>query len=63
MPYDENLKGQWVRRVGRKWHIVESIISGALITKCGRRLIAEGWTPNQTGMTAPSEWLCSQCTP
>ncbi len=30
--------GQWVRRKGGKWHIVESIVAGDAITKCGRRL-------------------------
>jgi len=32
--------GQWVRRdrPGTKWHLVESIIADAAITKCGRRM-------------------------
>lgn len=30
--------GDWVRRKGLKWHLVESIIDGDAITKCGRRL-------------------------
>ena len=35
--------GQWVRRVGEdegKWHLVDSVISGAAITNCGRRMEA-----------------------
>ena len=30
--------GNWVRRSGGKWHLVESIIGGDAITKCGRRM-------------------------
>ncbi len=30
--------GDWVRRKGLKWHLIESIIAGDAITKCGRRL-------------------------
>lgn len=30
--------GNWVRRPGGKWHIVESIIAGDAVTKCGRRM-------------------------
>jgi hypothetical protein len=29
--------GQWVKR-GRKWHLVESIVAGDVITRCGRRM-------------------------
>lgn len=29
--------GNWVRRRG-KWHLVESVIDGAAITRCGRRM-------------------------
>lgn len=31
--------GNWVRRHGRgKWHVVESVVAGDAITKCGRRM-------------------------
>jgi hypothetical protein len=31
--------GQWVKLPGkRKWHVVESLIAGDAITRCGRRL-------------------------
>lgn len=30
--------GWWVRRLGGKWHLVESVIAGAAITRCGRRM-------------------------
>ena len=30
--------GSWVRRKGGKYHIVESIVAGDAVTKCGRRL-------------------------
>ena len=29
--------GDWVRRRG-KWHLVESIVADAAITRCGRRM-------------------------
>jgi alpha-ketoglutarate-dependent taurine dioxygenase len=33
--------GDWVRRDGGKWHRVESVIAGAAITRCGRRMEPE----------------------
>ena len=30
--------GNWVRRTGRKWHLVESIVADDVITRCGRRM-------------------------
>lgn len=46
--------GQWVRReyvlsgyVATKWHLVESTIAGAAVTRCGRRL--EPHTPAKSG--------------
>jgi hypothetical protein len=30
--------GDWVRRQGGKWHLVESTVAGDAITKCGRRM-------------------------
>lgn len=30
--------GDWIRRPGQKWHRVESTISNAAITRCGRRM-------------------------
>lgn len=32
--------GDWVRRVDRpsKWHLVESVVEGDAITRCGRRM-------------------------
>lgn len=32
--------GDWVRRPGRKWHLIESVIARDAITKCGRRMDA-----------------------
>ena len=29
--------GDWVRRRG-KWHLVESVVADAAITRCGRRM-------------------------
>ena len=29
--------GSWVRRRG-KWHLVESVVADAAITRCGRRM-------------------------
>lgn len=30
--------GSWVRRKGRKWHLVESVVADDAITRCGRRM-------------------------
>ena len=30
--------GSWVRRRGGKWHLVDSTVAGAAVTRCGRRL-------------------------
>jgi len=32
--------GNWIRRnrAAAKWHIVESVVSGDAITRCGRRM-------------------------
>ncbi len=32
--------GDWVKRRTGKWHLVESVIEGAAVTKCGRRMAA-----------------------
>lgn len=32
--------GNWTRRERGKWHLVESVIEEAAITKCGRRMEA-----------------------
>lgn len=33
-----NVIGHWVKKPGRRWHLTESVIAGAAITRCGRRL-------------------------
>ena len=30
--------GNWVRRPGGKWHLIESTVAGDAFTKCGRRM-------------------------
>lgn len=30
--------GNWVRRPGGKWHLVESTVAGDAFTRCGRRM-------------------------
>lgn len=33
--------GNWVRRTGRsgqKWHLVDSVVAGDVVTRCGRRM-------------------------
>ena len=32
--------GDWVRRrrAGAKWHLIESVIAGDAVTRCGRRM-------------------------
>ena len=30
--------GAWIRRPKGRWHLTESIVAGASITHCGRRL-------------------------
>lgn len=31
--------GDWVKRGRGKWHLVESVIDGDAITRCGRRMV------------------------
>lgn len=43
--------GGAVRRAGRveaKWHLVESVVAGAAITRCGRRMEPWSWTSLQS---------------
>jgi hypothetical protein len=30
--------GDWIRRRGGKWHLVESVVADDAITRCGRRM-------------------------
>lgn len=30
--------GNWIRRVRGKWHLIESLIEGDAVTRCGRRI-------------------------
>lgn len=30
--------GNWVRRLGGKWHLVDSVIAGDAVTRCGKRM-------------------------
>lgn len=30
--------GNWVRRGAGKWHRVESVVAGDVVTRCGRRM-------------------------
>lgn len=46
--------GDWVQRVyalsgyaATKWHLVDSVVAGAAITRCGRRM--ESHTPARSG--------------
>lgn len=32
--------GDWVKRTGQKWHLVDSIVADDVVTRCGRRM----WT-------------------
>lgn len=57
--YSDDLIGKWVAKADRKAHKVESVINGELVTNCGRRLSAEGWTADHIG----SSYLCAQCAP
>lgn len=64
--YDETLRGMWVRRAYRKRHLVESVVAGALVTNCGRRLTAEGWQQESTSNVSDTtrfHLLCKQCIP
>lgn len=59
------LIGHWVRRERRGLpHLVESIVSGDAITRCGRRLTNE---PTQSGgallPTLDVSHPCALCTP
>lgn len=30
--------GVWVKRTGTKWHLVDSVVAGDAVTRCGRRM-------------------------
>ena len=36
--------GNWIRRTGRKskWHLLESVVAGDAVTRCGRRMLDPG---------------------
>ena len=59
--------GDWVRRTGRKWHLVESIIDGDAILKCGRRMGVEPGKPLEVSDVEPLTRMigqpqnCKQC--
>lgn len=37
---DDTVIGQWVRRARRrtKWHLADSVVNGAVITRCGKTM-------------------------
>jgi hypothetical protein len=57
--------GNWVRREhkkGAKWHLVESIIDGEPVTRCGRRLlrVSLGGDPLTSTPTMPLTRMIGQ---
>lgn len=57
--------GSWVKNEpGQKWHIVESLVAGDAVTRCGRRLadpFAE--TADVEPLTTDQFQLCRRCKP
>lgn len=65
MPYTDELIGHWVQRTegqDSQLHKVESVIDGALVTNCGRRLTREGYE-SRTGVVMQLPVYCKQCRP
>lgn len=61
---NEFVAGTWVRRPGQTWHLVQSDIDDAAITKCGRRMNAvtsRGRLRTEPGWAFPSGKICSRC--
>ena len=44
--------GNWIRRKGTKWHLVESTVAGDAFTRCGRRM---DWQTRSGGVLEVSE--------
>lgn len=61
--YTDELIGQWVKRLGRKRHKVESVINGELVANCGRRLRVEGYEAVMPPEAYRVVLYCSQCLP
>lgn len=59
--------GQWVRRPGKKWHVVESVVANDAVTHCGRRLRDRPGEPFELSDVMPltrmigQPQLCKQC--
>lgn len=61
--------GQWVRRAyegtalvanGPKWHLVESVVAGDAVTRCGRRLRDDPAKPFEVADTMPLTRMIGQ---
>ena len=56
--------GQWVRRSGTKWHLIDSVVAGDAFTRCGRRMRDPGLETSDnmplTRMIGQPQ-LCKQC--
>jgi len=60
--------GQFIRRYDRdRWHLVESIVAGDAITRCGRRMEAKTRSVPPVGLEvsdavpSPDAVLCKNC--
>jgi hypothetical protein len=55
------------QRSGAKWHFVESVVAGAAITRCGRRMEPENGSgkldadPILTGAVYAAKLVCQGC--
>lgn len=55
-----NAIGTWVRRKGRPWHDTESVVAGAAVVHCGRRLPPKP-TDERTDVEPPVDDICKGC--
>lgn len=59
--------GQWVKREGQKWHLVESVVADDAVTRCGRRLRDRADQPFELSDVMPltrmigQPQLCKRC--
>ena len=57
--YSEQLIGKWVKRIHRRRHLVQTVINGELVARCGRHLTMDGWDVAPEGLPAVHD--CRQC--
>lgn len=60
-PFRRHFDGETERWVGPRWHLVESVVAGAAVTRCGRRMEAlTGQGPLEVRDTQPLTRMIGQ---